>query len=36
LGNRILPNRLPPTPSWNLLWLDSSSKLGRSLGLHGV
>src|SRR3954469_24402707 len=19
LGNRILPNRLPPTPSWNLL-----------------
>ena len=22
LGNRILPNRLPPTPSWNLLWLD--------------
>ena len=22
LGNRILPNRLPPTPSWNLLWLE--------------
>ena len=22
LGNHILPNRLPPTPSWNLLWLD--------------